>query len=342
MLGQVTGTGIEVIAVDDASDDDCGALLDERASSDSRLTVLHLNHTGGPGNARNLGLARATGDYVWFVDGDDLLTPGAVRAVVARLAGTQPDVLLIGYLDLFPDGSTAPSEGQALLGAAARSHDDAFPLSRAPELINATMTAWSKLFRREFLIGLREPFRSGIHEDIPVTCAALLGGQLCVLDTACYCYRRSRTGSFMATSSTDHLAVFSAYEEVFAMLRKRAGDQVVTPAVRAAVFERAISHYAAVLQTTGFGIGRYGQPGLVPRCDRRRFFERMHEDFTRYAPDGYEVPGGARGFKLALIKHDAYRTYELLEPLNRGRVALGRVRRGHRGQRRAADPPGRA
>ena len=41
-----------------------------------------------------------------------------------------------------------------------------------------TMTAWSKLLRRDFLIGLDEPFRTGIHEDIPVTCAALLAVSL--------------------------------------------------------------------------------------------------------------------------------------------------------------------
>src|SRR5690242_14931853 len=53
---------VEVIAVDDASQDGSGELLDERASRDTRLTVVRLARTGGPGNARNTGLARATGE----------------------------------------------------------------------------------------------------------------------------------------------------------------------------------------------------------------------------------------------------------------------------------------
>jgi CDP-glycerol glycerophosphotransferase len=329
--------GIEVIAVDDASTDGSGALLDERRRADDRLTVIHAERAAGPGVARNLGLGRAAGRYIWFVDGDDLIPAGAFGAIIARLAETHPDVLLLGYENLFPDQKSAPGYGGAVLHSAP---PGLFTLADAPQVIDLTMTAWSKLLRREFLIGLNEPFRTGIHEDIPVTCAALFTGQLCVLDRECYCYRRSRPGSFMATTSTDHFAVFSAYGEVFGMLRELTAknDPVATPAVQAAVFERAIWHYASVLAATGPGIGPLGRPGLVPRRERRKFFERMHADFVRYAPADYRLPGGARGAKLALIKRDDYLTYELLEPLNRLRVssraALTRLR-GHRDARRA-------
>jgi CDP-glycerol glycerophosphotransferase len=310
--------GVEVIAVDDASPDGCGELLDERARADSRLTVVHLRRNGGPGNARNVGLARAGGRYVWFVDGDDLVAPGAIGLVSAKLATDQPDVLLIGYRELHPDGKSRPGSGSEVLMAAPAG---VFWLADDPEVIELTMTAWSKLLRREFLTGLGEPFRAGIHEDIPVSCAALLQGRLAALDQAAYCYRRSRPGSFMATTSRDHLAVFSAYEEVFGLLHKLVanGDPAVTGAVQSAVFERAISHYSAVLQTTG----------LVPRGERRGFFAQMHADFKRYAPEGYQVPGGARGMKFALIKRGDYVTYELLEPVNRLRVSL-RQRRSRR------------
>ncbi len=52
VLGQGGGVPLEVIAVDDASPDQCGEMLDERARSDGRLTVLHLTSAGGPGNAQ--------------------------------------------------------------------------------------------------------------------------------------------------------------------------------------------------------------------------------------------------------------------------------------------------
>ena len=327
VLGQDGGVPLEVIAVDDASPDRCGEILDERAKADDRLTVLHLASAGGPGNARNAGLAAAAGRYVWFADGDDLLPPGAIAAVAERLGAAAPDLLLIDYAERYPDGSTRASTGGPLLAGAPAG---LFTLAAAPQLINLTMTAWSKLFRREFLIGLEEPFRPGIHEDIPVTCAALFAGRLAALDRVCYLYRRARPGSFMATTSERHWAVFGAYEEVLAGLNKlaAAGDPVATPAVRSAVFERAIGHYAAVLQTTGPGFGPVGRPGLLPRRDRRRFFARMHADFDRYRPPGYRPPAGPLGAKLRLIERGAYWPYEVLEPANKLRVRARRLLAG--------------
>jgi CDP-glycerol glycerophosphotransferase len=320
---------IEVIAVDDASPDGSGRLLDARASLDPRLTVVHLASNAGPGNARNVGLARATGSYVWFVDGDDLLPAGALSLVADRLRRDWPDVLLIDYQERYPGGRSSPSPGRSLLRAAP---PGTFSLADMPRLIDLTMTSWSKLLRREFLIGLDEPFRTGIHEDIAVTCAALLAGRLSVLDQVCYLYRRSRRGSFMMTTSSEHWGVFGAYEEALDGVRKLsdAGDAAVTPAVQSAIFERAIWHYSTVLAAGRRGVGRFGSAGLVPRPERRRFFERMHADFLRYRPADYAMPGGARGIKFRLIARGSYRTYEFLEPLNRFRVVAERWLRPRR------------
>jgi CDP-glycerol glycerophosphotransferase len=200
-------------------------------------------------------------------------------------------------------------------------------LADQPQLINLSMTSWSKVFRREFLTGLGTRFGAGIHEDVIVTCAALLAaGRIAALDMVCYGYRRARPGSAMATTSSAHLAIFGAYHEVFELMAKRAADgHSVPPAVASAVFERAIWHYAAVLETTGPGIGRVGLPGLVPRGQRRGFFARMHADFVRYRPPGYRLPGGARGAKLRLVERGAYLSYSWLEPVNQARVALRRL-----------------
>src|SRR5262245_49674910 len=78
-------TALELVAVDDRSPDHCAEILDEYAAGDARVRAIHLDHNVGLGPARNLGLDRATGDYVWFVDSDDWLAPGALRAVAARL-----------------------------------------------------------------------------------------------------------------------------------------------------------------------------------------------------------------------------------------------------------------
>src|SRR6266542_3469936 len=155
VLGQAP-PDIEVIAVDDASPDACGQILDARATADPRLRVTHLARNAGPGNARNVGLSHATGDYVWFADADDLLADGALAEITARLALDRPDVLLVDYQDYYAGGATARSHGAALLrGAPAGT----FALAAQPALIDLTMTSWSKVIRRGFLaeIGLGFP-----------------------------------------------------------------------------------------------------------------------------------------------------------------------------------------
>src|SRR6516165_7054021 len=102
-------TGLEVIAVDDASPDASGAIL--AARRDPRLRVISTPSAVGPGPARDLGAKEATGEYVWFVDGDDELADGALAAVTAALARLRPDVLIVDFENLYPDGTTSPSRG---------------------------------------------------------------------------------------------------------------------------------------------------------------------------------------------------------------------------------------
>src|SRR5260370_38048336 len=157
---------VEVIAVDDASPDRCGAIL--AARRDARLRVIRTPVPVGPGPARDLGAKEATGEYVWFVDGDDELAEGALAAVAGPLTRLRPDVLIVDFENLYPDGTTSPSGGAKYLTG-----PEAGTLADHPALIHLTMTAWSKVFRRGFLAGLGVPFGSPPPEDVPVTTMAL-------------------------------------------------------------------------------------------------------------------------------------------------------------------------
>src|SRR5579859_1137275 len=299
--------GIEVIAVDDASPDSCGAILDSRAAVDPRLRVVHLPGQAGPGAARMRGLAEATGAHVWFADPDDRLAAGSLAAVADRLRRDRPDVLLLDYRVLRPDGGTEPSPGAALLAG----DPGVVTLADRPALLGRTMTLWSKVFRRSFVTGLGVPMPPGIHEDVPLSATALLAaGRIALLDRVCYLYRR-RPGSFLGTASLGHFDIFTSYARVFAALDDGAA---AGPAVRAAVFGRMLEHYSSILAS-----------GLVPRSARRRFFGRMAADSRRYRPPGYRRPPGLRGLKVTLICHDAYRAYTMLAPVNQARVRARRA-----------------
>jgi CDP-glycerol glycerophosphotransferase len=217
-------------------------------------------------------------------------------------------VLIVDFENLYPDGTTSPSGGAKYL-----SGPETSTLADHPALIHLTMTAWSKVFRRDFLCGLGVSFGSvgpAPHEDVPVTATALLTAKtIGVLDRVCYRYRRARRGSFLAVASNDNFNIFNSYRQIFNLLSERSWVPALSQPVRAAVFERAIWHYTTLLP-------------LVPRPRRQEFFHRMSVDFRRWRPAGFSFPPGLRGLKFRLVARDAYLTYSLLDPVNRLRVAL--------------------
>ena len=71
VVGQ-TLRNIEILIVDDASTDGSGAVADEYATRDDRITVVHQKKSTGAGPARNVAMAMAKGEYIAFMDSDDL------------------------------------------------------------------------------------------------------------------------------------------------------------------------------------------------------------------------------------------------------------------------------
>ena len=291
--------GLQVVAVDDCSPDRSGAILDEYAARDPRLTVLHLDANRGLGGAREAGLEQATGDYVWFVDSDDWLADGAVRAVAERLAASRPDVLVTGFARVFPDGGVEPDTWRGAMADA----PETLTLAERPALLNMILSAWNKVVRRDFLLGLDVRFGAGFYEDISVTYPLLLAaGRISLLPQELYFYRRQREGAITNTASPRHADAFAQYDAIFAFLDRR---PEIPATLRRLVFDRTVKQAVTVLDT----------PGLVPAELRAEFFHRASAHFRRHRPEGYSYPGGLRGVQYRLVDRDAWGAYQRLRPL---------------------------
>ena len=143
--------GVEVIAVDDASPDGSAAV-----AARFPVRTVRVPTRVGLGAARNLGLSLARGDYVWFVDGDDLLPSGALDRVLPVLAGRDADVLLIGHA--FTSGPDPSSVPYGLSSATVRSH---------PGLLRVRQAAWNRIVRVDLLRRTGVGFSDGLYEDVP-------------------------------------------------------------------------------------------------------------------------------------------------------------------------------
>lgn len=99
-----TYTNLEIILVDDGSQDRCPEICDEWANKDSRIRVIHKENAG-LGMARNTGIAYATGEYICFFDSDDFVDPETVEETYLYAVRNQADVVVFGLRTLGEDGA---------------------------------------------------------------------------------------------------------------------------------------------------------------------------------------------------------------------------------------------
>jgi len=152
---------IEFVLIDDGSTDGGAAVCDQFAQTDPRFRVIHKPN-GGVSEARNDGMRAATGDYIGFVDSDDLLEPTMYQTMLNRLEAEHADGVFCGF---YQDGRAGQS--------AFTREETADAVEAAWQLLTKDgyfSGPWNKLFDREILMdhqGNLIPFRSdlAIGED---------------------------------------------------------------------------------------------------------------------------------------------------------------------------------
>ena len=91
-----TYTNLEIILVNDASTDTSGRICDLYAARDGRVQVVHLTENQGVSHARNVGVGKAAGDLIGFVDADDYIETRMYECLYQTLAENQADVSVCG------------------------------------------------------------------------------------------------------------------------------------------------------------------------------------------------------------------------------------------------------
>ncbi|MBC9718163.1 CDP-glycerol glycerophosphotransferase family protein [Streptomyces sp. TRM66268-LWL] len=267
---------LELIVVDDCSPDASAAIAGEYAERDPRVRIVRLERHGGTGAARNAGAEHAEGEFLLFLDGDDLLLPGALDAIDDAL-DVMADVLLFGH-DRVDWWETVRPGGDRLA-------EGADPLAVTP-------AAWNRVIRRSFWVTHALRFDDGPYEDvIPVHRATLLAGErLRLLDRICVRWRLRRGGSHSTTPGRAHFAITDRYER---LLGSPYGPRL---------FPYAMEHLLAVL----------ADPGRIRPGDRADFFRAAARLHRTYRSAGHEPSGDAQRALAA----GSYTAFETLRTAN--------------------------
>jgi len=192
-----TFTDLEVIMVDDGSTDNGTEVARKWSESDPRFVLAH-SQRGGPGGARNRGVELARGEFLAFVDADDMLPAHAYEVLLHTLESSGSDfvsgaVNRIGTEGVFPSALHT----RAIKGRKIGTH-----VTRSPELLY-DISVWNKLFRRSFwdANGLSYPEQM-VWEDLQLmTQAHVLAKAVDVIPDYIYYWRERAAGELSITQN---------------------------------------------------------------------------------------------------------------------------------------------
>lgn len=202
---------LEVILVDDGSDDACPRMCDDYTARDSRIRVIHKPN-GGLTSARKAGVCQATGDYILYVDGDDWIEPDYVAKMLEPLAIENVDV--VGDISIYMNYSDGRQMERATPMKTGIYKGEAIPAEVYPNYIcedrfydtPLSTNVYLYLFRRDFLQTLQPQVEDEISmgEDMALTFRSFLNAKsVAVIDYPGYHYRQ-QPNSMLHKRDSDH------------------------------------------------------------------------------------------------------------------------------------------
>lgn len=160
---------LELICVDDGSEDNSLNILNSYADVDSRVKVFALDHLGG-GNAHNFALKRISGEYLYFMDADDILNLNAFEEFYEISKDKNLDFLIFKARKYDVDKKTLfEHDYYNMTGLSNFVKDDVFSFNDIGDLIfRINVTPWCKFYNTEFILGSGARFKncSKFHDNL--------------------------------------------------------------------------------------------------------------------------------------------------------------------------------
>ena len=249
---------LQVILVDDGSVDSSGALCDQLAKQDTRIQVIHKPN-GGLSDARNAGLKVAMGDYVAFLDSDDVyLLQDGIEQMMHVVAKDKPDLLLFQCVDIYP---VRQSVRRAYDSDFLVNHTGTEVFHQLVRMQSFNMSACFQLIRRELLEKHQLYFEKGLlSEDVDWSLRLWqYVSKVRAINLPFYGYQH-REGSISTTYTIRNLR---SYEHIFAKFVQLYNERVVETDTE--LYWQTVMGYLAQMYTNC--LYNYGQLTIQERKD---------------------------------------------------------------------------
>ena len=189
-----TWKNFEVILVDDGSTDSSGKICDEYSQKKEFISVIHKKN-GGLSSARNAGIDVAQGDYLAFIDSDDVVHPRYLSELVAIVKKEKADLAACNFCV----GSLCRWKNFSEVKYDIRCNEDVLKKMNDNDVV--VTVAWNKLYHAKFFRehGLRYPVGK-IHEDMFLTPQILYYTKKMVITNEQLYFYRQRENSIMNSS----------------------------------------------------------------------------------------------------------------------------------------------
>ena len=195
-----TYSNLEIIVVNDGSKDQTGNIIDKMAVLDKRIVAIYKEN-GGVSAARNTGLEVACGDYIGFVDGDDIIEKDMYELLVKNALKYDADISHCGYQMVFPNRvDYYYNTGEVRVQD---NYQGVYDLIKADKVEPGL---WNKIFKRELIGNIRLDETIRINEDLLFNYQMFKNAKISVYeDTSKYHYMIRENSA--ATSSVNKYKV---------------------------------------------------------------------------------------------------------------------------------------
>lgn len=213
----------EMLLINDGSEDRSSEICEYYALHNSWINVYHKKN-GGLSDARNLGLSKANGEYVLFIDSDDFINPNTLSIVLEKLNQNDVDILLMDAVTVDEFGNKMRNSGfefvhKGLSSSVGYTGEQCIMMQLNSGVFQTTV--WLGVYRRNFLISNQFWFKKGLlHEDELWSPITMLEAQKVIYEPIEFYSYRIRNNSIMRGQKKDNSKNIVCFIYVYSHITK--------------------------------------------------------------------------------------------------------------------------